>query len=146
MRRYLIRNIMSQPPLVISWDAPILEAAALMESSDIRRLPVVNDDNRIIGIISLGDVREATSVYAIASPYAPEQDEIVLAVDEVMSMPVHTVKPDDDLLTAVRLMLEHKIGGVPVVDAEGHPLGMVTESDIFRLILQWGESDSEETQ
>lgn len=144
MRRYLIRNIMSQPPVVVSWDAPILEAAALMESHDIRRLPVVNERNRVIGIISLGDVREATSVYAIASPYAPEQDEIVLAVDEVMSMPVYTVKPDDDLLTAVRLMLEHKIGGVPVVDAKEHPVGMVTESDIFRLLLQWDESSNEE--
>jgi len=135
---------MSQPPVVVSWDAPVLEAAALMESRDIRRLPVVNERNRVIGIISLGDVREATSVYAIANPYAPEQDEIVLAVDEVMSMPVYTVKPDDDLLTAVRLMLEHKIGGVPVVDAEEHPVGMVTESDIFRLLLQWGESTEEE--
>ncbi len=141
MRHILIRDIMSQPPIVVAWDAPILEASAIMESNDIRRLPVVNDHEQVIGIISLGDVREACSVYTIASPYAPEQDEIVLAVDEVMSTPVYTVHPSDDLLVAVRLMLEHKIGGIPVVDDNKRTVGMVTESDIFRLLLQIAEEE-----
>jgi len=141
MRHILIRDIMSQPAIVVAWDAPILEASAIMESNDIRRLPVVNDHEQVIGIISLGDVREACSVYTIASPYAPEQDEIVLAVDEVMSTPVYTVHPSDDLLVAVRLMLEHKIGGIPVVDDNKRTVGMVTESDIFRLLLQMAEEE-----
>ena len=141
MRHFLIRDIMSQPPIVVAWDAPILEASAIMESNDIRRLPVVNDHEQVIGIISLGDVREACSVYTIASPYAPEQDEIVLAVDEVMSTPVYTVHPSDNLLVAVRLMLEHKIGGIPVVDDNKRTVGMVTESDIFRLLLQMAKEE-----
>ncbi|NOZ50737.1 MAG: CBS domain-containing protein [Chloroflexi bacterium] len=145
MRHYLVRNIMSQPPIVVGWDAPILEASALMESSDIRRLPVVNGNRQVIGIISLGDVREACSVYTITSPYAPEQDEIVLAVDEVMSTPVHTVRTGDDLLVAVRLMLKHKIGGIPVVDEDLRPVGMITESDIFRLLLQMAEEEGTKT-
>lgn len=145
MRHYLVRNIMSQPPIVVGWDAPILEASALMESNNIRRLPVVNGKQQVIGIISLGDVREACSVYTIASPYAPEQDEIVLAVDEVMSTPVHTVRTDNDLLVAVRLMLKHKIGGIPVVDENLRPVGMITESDIFRLLLQMAEEEDATT-
>lgn len=142
MRHFLIRDIMSQPPIVIAWDAPVLEASAIMEANEIRRLPVVNDQQEVIGIISQGDVREAISVYEVASPYAPEQDEILLAVDEVMSTPVLTVRPDDDWLAAVRLMLEHKIGGVPVVDENMHAVGMITESDIFRLLLQQAEQQA----
>ena len=134
---------MSQPAVVIEWDASVLDAAAQMELNNIRRLPVVNDDGVVIGIVSQSDVREATSVYHTASPYAPDQDEILLAVDEVMATPPYTVGPDDSLLEVVRLFVEHKIGGVPVIDGQGYPLGILTESDVFRLLLQsWEEAEA----
>ncbi len=145
MHYYLGREVMSQPAIVIEWNASILDASALMEERNVRRLPVVNDENTVIGIVSSGDVREATSVYHTASPYAPDQDEILLAVDEVMTTPALTVTPDATLLDTVRLLVERKIGGVPVVDALGQPLGMITESDIFRLLLQeWSEREGDE--
>ena len=140
MHQYLVREVMSQPAIVIEWNASILDASALMEERGVRRLPVVDDENAVIGVVSSGDVREATSVYHTASPYAPDQDEILLDVDEVMTTPALTVTPDAMLLDVVRLLVEHKVGGVPVIDAHGHPLGMITESDIFRLLLQeWEE-------
>ena len=142
MRQYSVREVMSEPAIVITNDATVLEASALMEEKDVRRLPVVDEMNRVIGIISLGDVREATSVYSTASPYAPDHDEILLSVEEVMSAPVYTVKPDDSMERVVRMMLEHKIGGIPVVDEGGHPLGMVTESDVFRLLLAAWEEEA----
>ncbi len=144
MYQYLVREVMSQPAIVITWGASILNASALMEEQGVRRLPVVDDENIVIGIVSSGDVREATSVYSTASPYAPDQDEILLDVDEVMTAPALTVTPDATLLSVVRLLVEHKVGGVPVVDAQGCPLGMVTESDIFRLLLQdWDEAEED---
>ena len=144
MRKFLVSEVMSQPVRTISWGASVLDAAALMETYAIRRLPVVDDDDVMIGILSLGDVREATSVYSATSPYAPDHDEALLAVDEMMSAPVYSVRPDDTIDKVVRLMLEHKIGGVPVVNARGHAVGMITESDVFRLFLQaWEERISE---
>jgi CBS domain-containing protein len=141
MHQYLVREVMSQPATVIEWGASILDASALMEERGVRRLPVVDDENIVIGVISSGDVREATSVYSTASPYAPDQDEILLDVDEVMTTPALTMTPDATLLDAVRLLVERKIGGIPIVDARGRPLGMITESDIFRLLLQnWEEN------
>ena len=96
----------------------------------------------MIGIVSSGDVREATSVYHTASPYAPDQDEVLLDVDEVMTSPALTVTPDTRLLDVVRLLVKHKIGGVPVVDIQGHALGMLAESDVFRLLLQdWSDRE-----
>ncbi|HID33466.1 MAG TPA: CBS domain-containing protein [Anaerolineae bacterium] len=139
MPSYLARDVMTSPAVTIRWDATVLEASALMEERDIRRLPVVDEEDMLIGIVSDGDVREALSIYNQTNPYAPDQDEILLAVDEIMSAPVYTVGPDERLTDVIRIMLDHKIGGVPVVDADRHPLGVITESDIFRLILkEWG--------
>jgi acetoin utilization protein AcuB len=141
MRSYLARDIMTSPAISIRWDVSVLEASALMEEKDIRRLPVVDEDDILIGIISDGDVREALSIYNVTNPYAPDQDEILLAVDEIMSTPVFAVGPEEHLRTVVQLMLDHKIGGVPVIDVDRHPLGVITESDLFRLMLEeWGEA------
>ncbi len=140
MRSHLVRDVMTSPAVAIRWDVSVLEAAALMEEKNIRRLPVVDEEGVLIGIISDGDVREALSIYNVTNPYAPDQDEILLAVDEIMSTPVHTVGPDEHLRSVVQLMLEHKIGGVPVIDDERRPLGVVTESDIFRLMLEEWEA------
>ncbi len=142
MRTYLVREIMSAPAVVIAWGLPVLNASALMQTHGIRRLPVVDDENVVIGVISLGDVREATSVYSMANPYAPDSDEVVLAVDEVMTAPAIVVAADEPLQHVVQLMLDHKIGGIPVVDDHGCALGMVTESDLFRLLIQlWEQTD-----
>ena len=144
MQQYLVREVMSQPAIVIEWGESILDASALMEARQVRRLPVVDDENIVIGIISLGDVREAISVYSTASPYAPDQDEVLLEVDEVMSTPAVTVTLDATLLEVVHLLLEHKVGGIPVVDMQRHPLGMITESDVFRLLIQhWEAADKD---
>lgn len=141
MQPYLARDVMTSPAVTVRWDATVLEAAALMEEKNIRRLPVVDEENILIGIISDGDVREALSLYNTTNPYAPDQDEILLAVDEIMATPVHTVGPAEPLRNVVQLLLDYKIGGVPVVDAHNHPLGIITESDIFRLLLEaWGET------
>ncbi len=144
MQQYLVREVMSQPAIVIEWGESILDASALMEAQQVRRLPVVDDENIIIGIVSSGDVREAISVYSTASPYAPDQDEILLGVDEVMTTPALTVTPDATLLEVVRFLVEHKVSGIPVVDAGDHPLGMITESDIFRLLIQTWEATENE--
>ncbi|MCP4166659.1 MAG: CBS domain-containing protein [Chloroflexi bacterium] len=141
MRHYLVREVMSQPAITIAWNASILDASTLMETHGVRRLPVIDDMGTVTGIVSSGDVREALSVYSTASPYAPDYDEILLAVGEIMSSPAYTVGLDDTLMHVVRLMVDQKIGSVPVVDAKEQPLGMITESDIFRLLIQTWETE-----
>ena len=136
MKAYSVCDVMISPIISVRWDVSVLEAAALLEEKNIHRLPVVDEENRLIGILSKGDVREALSIYNVTNPYAPDQDEILLAVDEMMSAPVHTVRPSDHLRQVVQLMLAHNIGGVPVVDEEDHPVGIITESDLFRLMLE----------
>lgn len=140
---HLVGEVMTTEVITVDTTASLQEAQALMEEHHVRRLPVVDEDGDLVGILSWGDVREATSVEAakLANPYAPEADEEWLTVWEAMSRDPLVVTPDTGLADAVELMLEHKIGGLPVVvaakGAERRKLaGIVTETDIFRLVLR----------
>lgn len=133
----LVRDLMSSPVVVIDPDATLAEAEALMEERQVRRLPVVDAEGRLVGIVSRGDVREGLSALATTNPYAPETREQWLTVADVMTTNVITVTPDTPLWRVADLMLEHKIGGLPVVEG-GDVVGMITESDIFKLLVkQW---------
>ncbi len=135
MQNTLVRDLMSCPPIVIDPDASLAEAEALMEAKGVRRLPVIDATGRLVGIVSYGDIREGMSASATQNPYAPEAQEQWLTVSDVMSANVVTVTPDTPLWKVANLMLEHKIGGLPVVDG-GQVIGMITESDIFKLVVQ----------
>lgn len=138
-----VGEVMTSEVITIDTTASLQEAKALMEEHHVRRLPVVDEDGDLVGILSWGDVREATSVEAakLANPYAPEADEEWLTVWEAMSRDPLVVTPDTSLADAVELMLNHKIGGLPVVAApkgvqRRKLAGIVTETDIFRLVLR----------
>ncbi len=142
MRKTLVGDIMSHPPIVIDPEATLREAEALMEEERVRRLPVVNVEGRLVGIISRGDVREGLSVSSTGSPYAPDAEEHWLTVADVMTSEVVTVTPATPLWQAAELMLKHKIGGLPVVEGD-EVVGMITESDIFKLLVQQWRSEME---
>jgi len=141
MQNTLVRDLMSCPPIVIDPDSSLAEAEALMAQKGIRRLPVVDAEGRLVGIVSHGDVREGLSATATQNPYAPDVQEQWLTVADVMTPDVVTVTPDTPLWKVANLMLEHKIGGLPVVEG-GKVVGMITESDIFKLIVQQWRAES----
>ena len=122
MPTYFVRDIMSAPALTIHYEADLDEAAAMLESNQIRRLPVLDDEGQLVGILTQGDVRVASMATAL-DPYD-----------------AFTVTADTSVVEAVKMMLAHKIGGLPVVDDAGAVIGMVTETDIFRLVVrEWSE-------
>ncbi len=131
----LVQEWMSPEPIVADIDLPIMEAHRQMTEHGVRRLPVV-DRGRLVGIVTLGDVRgaepsEATSLSIWELNYLLSK----LTVERVMSAPAITVRPDDPVSEAARLMLTHKIAGLPVMDGE-NLVGIITESDIFRMVVQ----------
>lgn len=114
----------------------ISSAHQIMRENNIRRLPVV-ENGKLVGLISLGDVREASpsdattlSIWELNYLWAQ------LVVDKVMTINVYTVKPDTSILDAAELMLEHKISGLPVINADGSLVGILTESDVFRMLVR----------
>lgn len=145
MRDLLVRDLMSAPPIWISPETTLNEAEALMDTERVRRLPVVDADGRLVGIVSRSDVREGLSASAAHHPLAPDAHEHWLTVADVMSTHVITVSADAPLWQAAELMLEHKIGGLPVMEGN-EVVGVVTESDIFKLLVRELRSETAGSQ
>jgi CBS domain-containing protein len=130
-----VRDYMTRDVTTISPNQTLPEAHDLMRKYKIRRLPVV-DDGQLVGILTLGDVREAgasdaTSLSIFELNYLLAR----LKISEIMTRDPLTVSPETGLAEAAKLMLHHKIGGLPVL--EGHSLvGIITESDIFRAYVR----------
>jgi len=138
MRRYCVRDWMTPDPVTIDPQTTLPEAHHLMKECGIRRLPVVAD-GQLVGIVTLGDLREASPSSACAlSIYELNYALARLTVKHIMTRDPITIAPDFSVEAAARLMLEHKIGGLPVMDNE-RVVGIITESDIFRMLVTEGE-------
>lgn len=135
MKKNFVRDWMSSNPVVVSPDEAIPEAHKLMTDSNVRRLPVI-DDGKLIGIITRGDVLEAGPSDAISLSIFELNYLIArLTVKEVMTKDVITVGRDTKLHDVAKIMLENKIGGLPVMDGDD-VVGIITESDVFRAVME----------
>jgi CBS domain-containing protein len=132
MKDQRVADWMSTPVIVIAPTATLAEAQRLMEQRRIRRLPIV-ENGKLAGIITRGDLRSAQPVDTTLSYYEWRALLDRVTVAECMTRYVITITPNASTLDAARLMLKHKIGGLPVVDDEGRVIGIITESDLFRL-------------
>jgi CBS domain-containing protein len=132
----MVREWMTSPVLSVSPLTSISSAHQIMKENGIRRLPVVEND-QLVGIVTIGDVREASPSEATTlSIWELNYLWARLTVEKVMTREVITVKPEDLIIDAAELMLEHKIGGLPVVSSKGKLVGILTESDIFRMLVK----------
>ena len=121
----LVRNRMSRPAVTVRQDADFQKALALMQEKKLRRLPVVDDDGQLVGIIVERDLLVAAMRYLQSR----------VEVGDLMTRNVVTIGPDADLNEVARTMLERKIGGLPVVE-HGRLVGIITESDIFKRFVE----------
>jgi acetoin utilization protein AcuB len=137
--KMLVLDWMTTPVMSVLPDAPIRAAYNLMKDTGIRHLPVILK-HELVGILSIGDIREASPSDATTlSIWEMNYLWDKLTVERAMTDKVVTVKSDDRLISAIRIMLEHKFSSLPVVDENGYVVGMLTESDIFRAALYEAE-------
>ncbi len=131
-----VREWMTSPVISVLPETSISETHRLMKDHGIRRLPVVAHD-QLVGIVTLGDVREASpSDASTLSIWELNYLWAQLKVEQVMTRQVLTIAPEALILDAAQIMLDKKVSGLPVVDAQGHLVGIITESDIFRMLVQ----------
>lgn len=147
MRLELVRDWMTREVLTVSPDTTVLEAGRLMVDRTIRRLPVVDAD-RLIGIVTHGDVRGARASAATGLDIWELSFMLSrLTVREIMTPNPVTISPDATIGEAAQSMLKYMIGGLPVVDHQGQLVGIITESDIFRLVARdWMRSAEEPSE
>lgn len=145
MRLYNVRDWMTPDPITVGPKTTLNAAYKMMKDYGIRRLPVV-DDGALVGIVTWGDLREASASDA-SSLSIWELNYLLskLTIDEFMTRDVYTIHAEDTIHDAAKLMMEYKLSGLPVVDDAGTVIGIITESDIFRMVVQeWEEETSSE--
>jgi len=131
-----VKDIMTKEVSTLGRNDTLDIADDMMTLERIRHLPVL-DEGRVVGVVSQRDLFR--SALAAALGYGENAQKRLLRtlrVKEVMSEPAITVSPEAAAKEAIRLMLERKIGCLPVV--EGHTLvGIVTETDILRYTVSF---------
>ena len=140
MKRELVQEWMTPDPITATPATTLPQAHRLLMENRIRRLPIV-ENGKVVGIVTRGDIRgaqpsDATSLTIWEMNYLLSE----LKLKSLMTPRPITVRDDATIAEAANLMLRHKISGLPVVDAEGTLVGIITESDIFRLVVRtWRE-------
>jgi CBS domain-containing protein len=136
LKQVKVREWMSSLVLTIEATTSVTAAYSIMKAEHIRRLPIISK-RHLVGLVTLGDIREAMPSDATTLSVW-EMNELLdkLTVESIMSRDIVTIGPDDTVFKAAELMLAHKISGLPVVDKTGSLIGILTESDIFRLVIR----------
>ena len=139
-----IRYWMRTPVFTVPFDAALSDALALMREHNVRRLPVTLDTGELCGMITQGDIRGADVLRCAGFDALAIADGLRrVKVYEVMSEQAYSVTPDTDVREAAMLMIEHKIGGLPVIDGSGDVVGIITESDLFEMLVQELDRDAD---
>jgi acetoin utilization protein AcuB len=125
-------DVMTRNPLIVTPAETIGQADELMTENRIRQLPVA-EGSALLGIITDRDIRS----YLAESLLDPDARAKALRtrVSELMTTEPLTLAPDDDLQDAVELLIDEKIGGIPVVDEAEGLVGIVTYVDVLRCFL-----------
>ncbi|MDX2078613.1 MAG: CBS domain-containing protein [bacterium] len=136
LKDIFVKDYMSSTVISVTSDTPITQAHQIMKKNNIRRLPVIDDGN-LEGMVTIGDVREAspsgaTSLSIWELNYLWSQ----IKVANIMSKDVLTVRANEPIIHAAKIMYESKVSGLPVVDEVGRVIGVITESDIFRMVIK----------
>jgi len=120
----LVREFMSSPPVTVQLDADYKAALKLMQEKAMHHLPVVDQSGKLVGIAAERDLLLAAMHYM----------QSAVEVGEVMHRGAITAPPDMPIVDAADLMVKNKIGGLPVVDGGERLLGIITETDIFKVL------------
>lgn len=132
----LVENWMSKDVVTVSADRSMMKASKILKDKGISRIPVVDEDGRIIGIVSDRDIKDASPSKATTL----DMHELYYLLSEIkiadiMTKKVTTIRHDETVEKAAVLMLEGNFGGLPVVDDDGRPVGILTDTDVFKVLV-----------
>lgn len=134
-RAMKVVEVMTKNPLSMTPSETVGQADELMAENRIRQLPVV-DGSALVGIITDRDIRSFLDGGSLLVPDARAR-ALATQIKEVMSTDPLTLSPDDDLQEALELLIEEKIGGIPVMDQAEGLVGIVTYVDVLRCFLDF---------
>jgi CBS domain-containing protein len=118
-----VRELMSSNPHSASPDTTVVEVARIMRDEDIGLVPIVDGD-RLVGTVTDRDI----TIRVVAEQKDPQS----IQVREIASTDLVTIDPQQDLDEALRLMAQHKVRRLPVVEEDGRLVGIVAQADVAR--------------
>ncbi len=121
-----IDSLMIKDPITVTDRTSVQEAIHVMEENDIRHLPVVNRSQKLVGWVTLGDMKQGLLPAVVTG----------LSVADLMVRGPITIHPQADVETAARIIFEKKIGGMPVVNGESRVVGIITVTDILGAFIK----------
>jgi acetoin utilization protein AcuB len=137
----LVKEYMTPNPMSVVEEASVMETAELMKEKKVRRFPVLRGD-KLIGIVTDRDLRSAAPSQVVSfdvqeRQLMPELHSLLanIKIKDVMSHEVVTIDPEQTIVAAAQLMLNRRVSGLPVVESQGRLLGIITETDIFRVLV-----------
>ena len=135
---------MTHQPVTIAPEATLKEAVRLMIRGGFRRLPVLDEEGRLIGIVTDRDIRLATDSPVVLHERSQHEYHMThVTVGACMTPDPITVRPTTPVADAIRLMRDHRIGGLPVVLGD-ELVGIVTVTDILDAFLEMLEGTHED--
>jgi CBS domain-containing protein len=120
MGHQTVQEAMTPNPRAITPDTTVQEAAGLMKSEDVGALPIV-EDGRLTGVVTDRDI----AIRAVADGLGTDT-----AVRDLASQDIVTIDPQQSLEEAARLMAEHQVRRLPVVEEDGNLVGMLAQADV----------------
>jgi len=132
----LVKDYMVREVVTITPDTALIEAHRLMGVNRIRALPVMQNE-KLVGIVTRTDVMNADPSctnkdlqHAVAWQIESQK------IEKIMTAPVMTIAPGAPITDAVKMLLENKIHALPVLNAEGELVGIITETDLLTMIVR----------
>jgi len=121
----LVKDVMNLNPYLLHEEDTILYASKFMKEERVRNLPVVDKDNKLIGLLTLREIIE--TIY--------KNPDKILVKDSMIKI-VETVDPDMPLKDAIKVMIENKYGALPVIRKDKTLVGMITEQYLLKTLYK----------
>jgi acetoin utilization protein AcuB len=143
----LVEDYMTPNPITVGEDISVMEVAELMKRNGVWRFPVMRG-NELVGVITDRDVRSAAPSQVVnfderERTLLPDLYEYLtkITVKDVMARNLVVISPKKSLITASLMMLKHKVTGLPVVDEKEKLIGILTQGDIFKALVDFSAGD-----
>jgi CBS domain-containing protein len=136
VQQWRVRDVMTAPVITTRERTPVRELVDLMATHRVSAVPIVDDDNRVVGLVSQADLlptvaaTEATGARPARKRTAAKA--VATAARDLMSRPALSINRDASLSAAAKKMQTKKVKRLLVTDGSGHPLGVVSRADLLK--------------
>lgn len=133
-----VRDVMTTRVIAVRKDASFKEMAAMLRSSRVSAFPVVDDEGRVIGVVSEADLlvkvavqADGVSMLAALRHWREDDKAAGITAGDLMTGPAVTIRPDASVAEAARLMYDHRVKRLPVVTGSGALVGILSRVDVL---------------